>query len=352
MPGLGAASGKFQISTGWHFASADRSYFNSRLNHDFTRLWNPHERLSILDVTGRYNISKRLSATVTVPIVFNSFSTLLPPKGGDIVNRESWHARGLGDISLFGQSWILDPATHPFGNIAVGVGIKAPTGNWNVKANIPNENGVNVTRKAVYPAAIMPGDGGTGIIVGLEGFRTFTAMGPLRGGTVFGAASYLINPRDTNGTDSIIKSLGVPLTPPFTQRTKNSVADSYSASGGIALRVPGTWDKPKLKGLRMRVIGSIEGTTAYDLIGANRGFRTPGYSVSLGPGISYARGRDFWVVDVPFVVGRHIDPGRTALPGLPVPGPNGIQLPGRFNPNRQMGLVAPMSLSMRYVRSL
>src|SRR3989454_4862559 len=41
--------------------------------------------------------------------------------------RHAVTALGLGDVSLIGSTWLLDPHNHS-GNIALGLGVKAPTG--------------------------------------------------------------------------------------------------------------------------------------------------------------------------------------------------------------------------------
>ncbi len=347
MPGLGTGGSKFQISVGWRYAKASRSYFNSRLNHDFTDLWKPVERLSILDVTAGYRVSKRVSLIASLPIVTNNFSTLLPPLSPSRGQRYSWNANGIGDLVLYGQGAVLDQRTHPFGNIALGAGLKIPTGNWDVRANIPDQAGRNVQQRAVYPPAIMPGDGGVGVIVGFAGFKTFRKFKILRDVSFSAAGSYLINARNTNGTQSMISSLGSPLSPIFLNRLTNSVTDSYNLNVAISRRPPGVRDNPYLKGLKLNIFGRIEGVPTTDFIGRSDGFRQPGYAISVGPGAAYTYKKDTVIVEVPIVFNRYIDPGATALPGLPVRGG-----PAPFNPNRQMGLVAPASIQVRYVRSL
>jgi hypothetical protein len=351
VPGLGTSGAKFQISTGWHFAEAHRSYFDSRVNHSFIQQWRPYERLSILDVTAKYALNPRTSVLLTVPIVFNRFSTLLPPVPTGNGLRESFRAQGLGDISVVTQTWLLNPKSHPFYNASLSLGVKTPTGNWNVRGTLPNETGTGFARRAVWPPAIMPGDGGVGIIVGLDAFKVIRGPSLLRESTVFASGNYLINLRNTNGTPSAVASLGVPLTPFFQNRLVNSVPDTFSGQVGVALRIPGTWDRKNLRGLRFRVIGETQGLRAHDLFGPNDGFRQPGWTMSVGPSVTYARGKDFFIVDVPIVFARHIDAGDSALPGLPVI-KHGVALPGAFNPNRQLGMVAPLGLSVRYVRSL
>lgn len=276
---------------------------------------------------------------------------LFPPLGPGNGYRHGWDARGIGDVTLFGQSWLLDSKKHPFHNVALGVGMKLPTGNWNAKALIPNETGLFPTRRAVYPAAIQPGDGGVGMLVGFDSYKVLMHPLWLANTTLFASGSYLINPRNTNGIPSMITNLGVPLTPNFANSLSTSVADAYTMQVGVSIRLPGTWDKPNLKGLRLRVVGRCEGVTDRDLIGGNKGFRQPGYAMSVGPGIAYARGRDLWLVEVPIVFNQHINPGATLLPGLPRNTPTGPQ-PGNINFQRQMGLVAPLSISLRYVRSI
>lgn len=352
VPGLGSTGkGKFQISVGWRQLNASKSYFNSRLNHDFTALWLPHERLSAMDVTARYQINSRLALSASLPIVFNRFSMLYPPSGKGLGNRYDSTPRGIGDLALYGESWLLNAKEHPYHNIALGVGIKIPSGRWNYKDLLPDERGSNFLLRSVYPPAILPGDGGTGIIVGFQGWRLLRNELPIiHGATVYSSGSYLVNPRGTNGTPSMVSSLGVPLNGFFAGRLVNSVPDSYNCKLGIALKVPGTWQYKNLKTLRFRIEGNLEGVNTRDLIGPNDGFRQPGYTLSAGPGFTFSHGKDSIMLDIPIVFNRHINPGKTLLPG---PGQvvGGRLIPSAPNFNRQMGLVAPFAINLRYVRS-
>ncbi len=352
MPGLGSTGGKFQISAGWRYAYADKSYFDNRVNHDFTRLWGPREQLSILDVTTQYRLNSRIRLVGTVPIVMNHFSLLLPPLGIGRGQRQGWGAAGIGDVSLYAQSFLLKPTEHPFENISLGIGIKAPTGYWGRHRIIPSETGSDFQSRAIYPPAIYPGDGGVGILFGYNLYKILRKPALLRGVTLYSTGLYLSNPRDTNGTPSIIESLGVPLTANFFNRVQNSVADTYALSAGAAMPVPYTWKYKNLRGLRMRGSINWEGLRKYDLFGPHNGFRQPGYALAAAPGITYQIGRNLFIMEVPIVFNRHIDPGATNLPGIPVVTKSGAVLPGPFNPARQMGLVAPASISLRYVRTL
>lgn len=341
MPGLGTSK-KFELSTGWRYVQAHNSYFNSRINHTITNNWVPYERISVMDLSARYNINTRWSVTASLPIVFNSFSNLFPQTGRGSGIRYFQHARDIGDLSLFTASNLFKTKQHPFENISLGIGIKIPTGAWNLKNNHPLLSGTGYGRRAMFPPAIQPGDGGVGILVGASGFKTLARPSVLRGTTFFASGLYLINPRNHNGTDSIVAQTGLPLTqlnPIFYNRLKNSVTDSYTAQVGISVPLPNTYDKPALKGFRFLVTGHAEGVPAHDLIGKNNGFRQPGYSLSVGPGVAWAMGRHTVLVDCPIVFNRHIDPYATLLP-----------LAGqKINPQRQFGLVAPMTLNVRYI---
>jgi len=351
VPGLSTHGGKFQLSVGWRVAEANKSYFASRVNKDFTRLWNPHEKLSVMDVTAGYSLNRRTSILASLPIVFNDFSMLYPPKGPNEGTNKSQPVRGVGDLSIFSQTWLLDSKKHPFENVALGVGLKFPTGNWNYKGLLPDETGQNFKNRPVYPPAVMPGDGGLGVLVGYQAYKSFLQPRFLTNFSVFTSGNYLINPRNQNGTPSMVASLGVPLTPNFADDLTNSVADTYNLQAGINWRPPGVWDKPKLKGLRLRCTYNWEGLAPRDLIGGNSGFRQSGYTMSVGPGLVWVKGRDIFLVDVPITFAQYINPSQSLLPGLPGPPVNGIPTPAPVNFRRQMGLVAPVALTMRYIRT-
>ncbi len=354
MPGLGATGGgKWQLSVGWRQSNADRSYFKSHVNHNFTHNWGPQLRLSILDATAAYKVNDRVSVLTTMPIVMNKYSELFPPNGtgpGSADQRFGWSPTGIGDISVYSQSWLLKPIDHPFSNVALGVGIKIPSGDWNVQRNLPNLDGTNFLNRAVYPPSTMPGDGGTGIIFGGTAFKTFRKPVRLRGQTVFASASYLCNPRDTNGTASIVSSLGVPLAPQYFNRLTNSVTDSYNVQIGASLKIPGTWDKPKLRGLRSRLVYGWQGIPTHDLIGGSSGYRQPGYTMTFAPGLTYSYKNNLVIADVPIAFAKYISPGDSAIPDLPVQTAHGV-VPAPFSPTRNLGLIAPVGISLRYVRS-
>ena len=69
--------------------------------------------------------------------------------------------------------------------------------------------------------------------------------------------------------------------------------------GGLAGAI---W--PKI-GLSASFGARWEGIPAHDLIGGSDGWRLPGYSVSVEPGISISHGKDFLEVTAPVAVYRY-----------------------------------------------
>jgi hypothetical protein len=71
----------------------------------------------------------------------------------------------------------------------------------------------------------------------------------------------------------------------------NSVPDQYLYRAGAGFRIA--------QGIGASLAARAEGTPSNDLIGRSNGFRRPGYSVSVEPGLSYSRGDTTWALSVP-----------------------------------------------------
>ena len=61
----------------------------------------------------------------------------------------------------------------------------------------------------------------------------------------------------------------------------NTIADQYFARAGLSYEVL------RAAGLSLSFGGRIEGIPSHDLIGGDMGFRRPGYTVSLEPGVTW-----------------------------------------------------------------
>jgi len=199
-------------------------------------------------------------------------------------------AAGLGDLRLTANYFLLDPAKHPDQNIALSLGVKAPTGDDAVSDYSFRPTGPEL--RAVDPA-IEPGDGGWGIILSGNGFaKVYTNT------FVYANGFYLINPRETNGVRTVNFDV-----PPFTNGDRglmvNSVPDQVLVRGGVTHAI---WPS---KGLDLSFGARREGIPAHDLIGGSDGWRLPGFSVSVEPGISIAHGRHYLSVTAPVAVYRY-----------------------------------------------
>src|SRR6266852_4990630 len=70
----------------------------------------------------RHLHTDRFSLSLTVPFVYGMQSRLYADSA-----RHAVTAVGLGDVSLIGSRWLLDPHNRS-GNVALGLGVKVPTG--------------------------------------------------------------------------------------------------------------------------------------------------------------------------------------------------------------------------------
>jgi len=247
-----------------------------------------------IDLTIGYQASPRLSVAASVPFISASWSIPSPtaPKPGP---RAQEDALGIGDISVAARSWVLNPKSHPMGNFAVGLGLKIPTGKSNVQDTFPGINGLNNTLRAV-DMSVQPGDGGWGITTEISAFKRISRV------MLFGSGNYLINPRDTNNTPSILVSLGAgnPTLPNNVNRLVNSVPDQYLVRLGGSVGIG--------HGFGVSAAWRVEGLPRYDLIGRSDGFRRPGLEMFVEPGISYSRGSSSFGFSVPWGVYRNRKP--------------------------------------------
>jgi hypothetical protein len=243
------------------------------------------------DASVSYAVSERVSISAAVPFASASWSIPSPttPTPGP---RAQQDARGIGDISISGRYWLFDTKRHPTWNIAVGTGVKMPTGEYKAMDTFPGINGQGNEPRFV-DQSVQPGDGGWGLTFEAQGFRRFGRA------QIFGSGNYLANPRDTNGTPSILVSLGV-ASPANRDRQVNSVPDQYLARVGASFVVA--------KKVAMTTAFRVEGQRRYDLIGKSHGFRRPGVSLFVEPGITISTGTGSVSFNVPVAFYRNRKP--------------------------------------------
>lgn len=106
------------------------------------------------DLTALYAFSPRYSAALTLPFVYNTRSSLYEH---DRVNRYETSAGGIADLRLLGYAWLLEPSSHPAGNVALGLGFKAPTGDADATDRFHTSTGPAGLRKRVpIPQRFLP----------------------------------------------------------------------------------------------------------------------------------------------------------------------------------------------------
>ncbi|MBS4073367.1 MAG: hypothetical protein KGZ90_18720 [Algoriphagus sp.] len=235
-----------------------------------------------VDFNISYALTERLYAVASVPFAYNERSSLYEH------GRQSRHlsySGGLADVRVGAGYWLLSGQRAVRGNLALGIGFKLPTGNYNAKSTFYNvgPNGTSLIRPV--DQSIQLGDGGFGITLDSQGLKEFKS-------SLFGYynAFYLLNPRNTNGTQT------------FRARQSEAI---MSVPDQFALRAGVFYGIKKIHGLGFSLGGRLEGVPVRDLIGESGGFRRPGYVISVEPGISYMVGNITATLNVPVALVRN-----------------------------------------------
>jgi hypothetical protein len=229
----------------------------------------------LYDVALTYAVNKRFNITAAVP-----FQRSTRRRG---TSSQIFHSFGIGDISVTGRWWLRKPPAETGWNVSLGVGMKLPTGKSDVQNTVPASNG-NGTVTQFVDQSIQLGDKGWGVPLDLQAYKNIGRT------TLYASATYLLNPRDTNG---------VPTGRGRASEAIQSVSDQYLARLGVSRPIPWTRQFAATLGWR------IEGVPVRDLIGKSNGFRRPGYAMSIEPGVLYFRRKDTWSFTVPIAAGRN-----------------------------------------------
>jgi hypothetical protein len=229
-----------------------------------------------------YGVNDRLSASADLPILIarrkNPANATRPLQRTD--------ARGIGDLVLMGRYWVGHPSGASPQNVSFGLGFKLPTGKEDLQDDVLVMNTTTRQMESVMrpvDQSIQPGDGGFGFVTEFQGFKGIGEA------TVFASGSYLFNPRVTNG---------VPTNRGRANEAIMSVADQYAARVGVGVPVPFQ------RKIGFSLSARLEGVPVEDLIGSSEGFRRPGYSIGIEPGLSYTWKRNAVSVSVPYLVRR------------------------------------------------
>jgi len=286
------AAGEFQAAVSHRFLYSNDVFIGNKeqpkLHHVGTR-----NSINSIDLSLNYAISSRFNLGLALPFEHDSYSSIQ----GDLM-RHHGSTGGVGDLRLVANGWVLDPAEHPEGNVLLGLGVKFPTGDDNVKGEFHTSkidadgNQIVLTRPIFLSAQL--GDGGYGILLQLQAFQKVVE-------NVYGyvAGDYLINPQNETDTKVFPPNINV----------LNTIPDSYSARAGLSYVI---WPA---HGVSLSFGSRIDGVPVHDLVGGSRGFRIAGYSVYVDPGVSWSFGKSSVGVNIPVAVERNIQETSTVKAG-------------------------------------
>lgn len=266
--------------------SIDYRYFNSL--HDYigrtenarigTGVFNKSD---FTDVGLTYILDPRWSVTATLPFVVNDRS--------QVTNTLRFHTDsvGIGDASVEGNAWVLDPRQHPKGNILLGLGLSMPTGNDDAMGTFLAYN----SKTQVYTAtekpvdqSIQPGTGGWGVILDLYAYHQVVVPQL----DAYLSATYTCIPfQNTNGVPTYRSN-------PYEAIT--GITDSYLYRAGFEYQLFPKAGVSGSFGLRM------EGVPVKNWFGDSAGFRRPGYSIDWEPGVTWKHRNISLRLYVPFSI--------------------------------------------------
>jgi len=276
--------GSWQVGTSYRGQKSFRHFVGSEEQKDreadSSQVIN---RIHLLDLSVRYNLSQRTSISASMPYFIASRSNPIRDASRVVIDRSITHSNALSDTGLTVRRWMKNPDSCKNGNVSLGLGLKAPTGQSDHTDVRRTFTGGRIVGNVVpVDQSIQPGDGGWGFTVEATAFKRFgtRAVG-------YASGSYLFNPQEQSKTD---RGGTDPLTRYY------SIPDQYLVRVGAAT---------SYRFLTASLGGRLEGVPASDLIGGSKGFRRPGYAISVEPGLTLHHGRSALTVGVPVAVYRN-----------------------------------------------
>lgn len=215
-------------------------------------------------------LNQRWFANLTLPFVINTRSSLYEHGRSE---RHTTTSRGLADIRAGLGYWLFKPHVHSGGNLALGLGVKLPTGDFAASDIFYNVGPNGEPQVRPVDQSIQPGDGGFGIALDAQFFQKLS-----EGFFIYGSGFYLLNPKGTNGTRTFRET----LSPILNNEAIMAVPDQYGLRAGLSYSL-GTTPVGVILGVR------YEAVPVKDILGSNEGFRRPGSVLSVEPGINYMK---------------------------------------------------------------
>ncbi len=304
--GLALAPKQWQVGANYRYFESFRHFKGDEEQYD--RLVKQTQVINYsntIDISASMGLTLRTQLNVNLPVSYTDRSSYYE-HGGQTTTfpgaRKTSTSAGIGDARIGISKWLWNPVSHTKSNLMLGVGLKLPTGNWNVQDSFYN---VIVTdpvtgtssRKTVYrpvDQSIQLGDGGLGLSLEMQGFWEMAD-----GLFAYGNAFYILNPRGVNGTMTNRRTTIVVngVSQVFTNEYMCSVADQYAARLGFL-------SQSQLHGLSFSWGARLEGVPVRDLVGESYGFRRPGYTIAAEPGVTYMKGKTTVNFNMPIALYR------------------------------------------------
>lgn len=304
--GLALAPKQWQVGANYRYFESFRHFKGDEEQYD--RLVKQTQVINYsntIDISASMGLTLRTQLNVNLPVSYTDRSSYYE-HGGQTTTfpgaRKTSTSAGIGDARIGISKWLWNPVLHTKSNLMLGVGLKLPTGNWNVQDSFYN---VMVTdpvtgsssRKTVYrpvDQSIQLGDGGLGLSLEMQGFWEMAD-----GLFAYGNAFYILNPRGVNGTMTNRRTTIVVngVSQVFTNEYMCSVADQYAARLGFL-------SQSQLHGLSFSWGARLEGVPVRDLVGESYGFRRPGYTIAAEPGVTYMKGKTTLNFNMPIALYR------------------------------------------------
>lgn len=277
-PSLGGRGDSYLDPTGWQAGISYRrlqadEFFVGREQHDELGPGGQPLDFSIHSFTlsATYAITERFALSLHVPWSTGKTSRLYADG-----KRHTTAASGIGDMHIVGTVWVWDPLNIPGGNIAIGLGAKAPTGSHTATDYTWLANG-DSTRSPV-DQAVQLGDGGWGIILKAEGFRRIGGRS-----FVYASGDYLATTQEKTRVAS-----------PRGPQQMLGVPDVYSVRAGASTVVLPSHGVTLSLGMRQ------DATTKADLLGGkDMSFRRPAVVGYFDPAFSVTNGRNTFYLNTP-----------------------------------------------------
>jgi hypothetical protein len=272
---------------GWRYQESDRHFVGSEYQEERDEQGSQViNHINVADLGIRYQATKRVELSLGVPYFMGTRSQALRSQGVTL-ERYQTNARGIGDVMFSARRWMMNPDTHPGGNLQLGIGVKVPTGADNVTDTFRVLSGGSITNVIrTVDQSIQPGDGGFGILTDFSLFKGLTAGNV----SVYASGAYLANPQ---GTSKVLTYRGA------AGEQYMSIADQYLLRAGAAVPVPKSRNMSFTAGIR------VEGVPVHDLLGSSDYFRRPGVAISIEPALNIVKGKNGVTIGIPFAVYRN-----------------------------------------------